>query len=236
MISIVLCTYNNAEYLETAVNSVLRQTITDWELVIIDDGSTDHTEQILGMYSTYPSISLISNFENRGKACCLNQAMKVIKGEWMLELDADDWLEKDCIEKINLVLNQMDQDIGLIYGNYVEWRERSRDKKLFYAGIKRGSRNFDIKSYLTNPSPLAPRLYRVKLLHKVNGWHTTDIFDSRLYEDVYMICLVSKNGMLKHLNEVLYHRRLRLDSVSNTPKGTYEEWKQWLLRELNIKV
>lgn len=236
MISIVICTYNNAEYLTSAINSVIAQTNNNWELVIIDDGSTDDTTDILAGYTSHPSIRVETNPENHGKAWCLNQALEAISGEWMLELDADDWLEKHCIEKLEDVTNQVKAEVSLLYGNYAEWRERPRDKQLFYAGIKKGPRIFDLKNYLASPRPIAPRLYRVQFLKKINGWHYKDIYESRLYEDVYMICLLSKHGRLMHIDEVLYHRRLRINSISNKTKGTFEKWKQWLKKELNKEM
>jgi len=235
MFSIVICTYNNAEYIKSAVESVVNQTVSKWELLIINDGSTDDTLGVVSFYSSHPSIRIIHHSVNRGKAACLNQAMQLIKGEWMLELDADDWLTLDCIEKIDFVA-QLEQEVALLHGDYIEWRERSRDKKLFFSQVKKGMNNFDLNRYLVHPSPLAPRIYRVKHLKKLNGWCLTDICNGRLYEDVYIICVLGKYKKVHYVNEILYHRRLRINSVSNERKKTFDQWRNWLIKELNIRM
>ncbi|MEA3322032.1 MAG: glycosyltransferase family 2 protein [Bacillota bacterium] len=229
--SIVICTYNNAEYIRKAIESVMNQEVSNWELIIINDGSTDDTLEILAPYKNSPAVHIISLEQNRGKAYCLNIALHAAKGTWLVELDSDDWLEKNAL----LVLDEVvETGVAAYYGNYAEWREHLRDKKLSFSKVIKGLPNFTASVYLESAYPLAPRIYQIDLLRKIGGWHTKDIYQSRLFEDVYILCAISKQGKVAHIDKLLYHRRLRRGSVSAQQRGIFERWRDWVKAELSI--
>ena len=90
VISVALPVYNGERYLAEAIESILAQTYTDFELIIIDDGSTDNTLQILRMYQIRdPRIRLIAR-ENRNLATTLNDIVDVARGQWIASMDRDD--------------------------------------------------------------------------------------------------------------------------------------------------
>lgn len=228
--SVVICTYNDGEYLSQAIESVMDQTVRDWELIIVDDGSRDNTAEILSTWKTNPKIQFISLPHNKGKAVCLNIALEVIRGTWLVELDADDWLAKSALELLNRLI---EPETVAYYGNYAVWREHFRSKELTFTKVVKGMPAFNAIRYLENAYPLAPRIYRADALRKIDGWHTNDIYQSRLYEDVYILCALSKQGKVEHLDELLYHRRLRSGSVSVAgKKEKFEKWVAWVKEEL----
>ena len=96
MISIVLPTYNRAAVLPRAVDSVLRQTFADWELIIVDDGSTDETARYLAGLRD-PRVSVFSHSLNRGVAAAKNTGLDHIRGEWFTILDSDDEATPDAL-------------------------------------------------------------------------------------------------------------------------------------------
>ncbi|AST90640.1 hypothetical protein BC6307_04765 [Sutcliffiella cohnii] len=234
-ISIVMCTYNNADYLDWSIYSVLSQTVGNWELVIINDGSSDQTKEILDRYNGYPSIRIIHSMQNRGKASCLNQALQLITGGWIIELDADDWLAENCLEIIDPILGNANKGTdALFYGNYVEWKERTRDQKLFYSKEINGPDVFHSEEYLNKPFALAPRIYNVELLKQVGGWNVNDPSQGKMFEDVYMICSLQKKFKVIKINRLLYHRRLRVKSVTNQSAIPFTKWRNWLRKHLNL--
>ena len=97
MISVVMATYNRADTLARAVESVLRQGHTDWELVIVDDGSTDATAQVLQGLSD-PRIRIYRHPHNRGMHAAKNTGLDHINGEWFTTLDADDEMTPEALE------------------------------------------------------------------------------------------------------------------------------------------
>ena len=97
MISIVTPTYNREVLIQNTINSILNQTFKDWELIVVDDGSTDNTEQVMQEYLKDPRIRYIKK-KNTGQANSLNVGVSNCKGEFIVFLDSDDeaypkWLE-----------------------------------------------------------------------------------------------------------------------------------------------
>ncbi|UAL48675.1 glycosyltransferase [Sutcliffiella horikoshii] len=231
MLTIVICTYNDGSYLTNAVSSVISQTKRNWELIIVNDGSEDNTKTILDSLVWNPSVRIIHNRVNLGKAACLNIALNEAKGEWLMELDADDWLPNKCTVKLEEQILALSNDVALIYGKYKEWRERTRDGALFFSKIH-GRKYVDLMQYINNPTPIAPRVYKMDLLRKSNGWCLSDMYGGRMYEDIYMVCTISKLGKVEFVNDVLYHRRLRKNSISNKTSANYISWKKWMMSTL----
>ena len=99
MISIVIPTYDRAATLGRAIDSVLAQTYTDWELVIVDDGSTDDTEAVLSRY-TDPRITIVRHDRNRGVAAAQNSGFDALRGEWFTVLGSDDELVPEALETL----------------------------------------------------------------------------------------------------------------------------------------
>ena len=110
-VSVIIPSYNAAKYLPEALESILNQTRKADEIILIDDGSTDNTEQLI---SSYPEVIYFKQ-ENSGTAAALNEGIKKSSGDILAFLDADDiWMP----DKINLQLNALQQNpaIDMIFG------------------------------------------------------------------------------------------------------------------------
>lgn len=88
--SILVPTYNQAEYLGEALDSLLAQTDADWEAVVVNDGSTDETAQVLDRYASNDSRIKLAHKKNGGVSSALNQALKLASGKWICWLSSDD--------------------------------------------------------------------------------------------------------------------------------------------------
>ncbi len=89
-----MCTYNRAHFIKQAIDSVLSQTFQDWELLILDDCSTDNTYEIISQYLNDPRIKYIKNPENLGITKNRNKALSLSAGEYVAVLDSDDyWID-----------------------------------------------------------------------------------------------------------------------------------------------
>ena len=97
MISIIVPTHNRATLLPQAINSVLSQTSEDWELVIVDDGSTDKTGEVLARYDD-SRIRVLRHPENRGVTAAKNTGLDNVRGEWFTILDDDDEILPEAVE------------------------------------------------------------------------------------------------------------------------------------------
>lgn len=117
-IAIFTPTYNRAYILENLYNSLLRQTIKDFYWLIIDDGSTDNTEDMVKGWISDSKIHIeYYKIKNSGKAAAMNFALDIIKGKLFFGVDSDDYLKDDAIEKIIRCYDNLDKDmIGMLAG------------------------------------------------------------------------------------------------------------------------
>jgi glycosyltransferase involved in cell wall biosynthesis len=114
MVSICIPTYNRKEYLKETIQSILEQTYTDYEIVVVDDGSTDGTEKMikeLGIPVTYYWQ------ENRGDAAARNKLIELAKGKYISFIDSDDLLIPDTIERLVKVA-ESENGNAIVYGSY----------------------------------------------------------------------------------------------------------------------
>lgn len=98
LVSIITPSYNAGKYIKTAINSVLRQSYTAWEMIIVDDGSTDDTSEII---SAYKDERIIYHHleKNSGVATAMNTALNLAQGQLIAFLDADDYWKENKLER-----------------------------------------------------------------------------------------------------------------------------------------
>lgn len=116
MISVIIPSFNRAGIIERAIKSVLAQDYENWELILIDDGSTDETGKIVLPYLNNPRISYFSQ-ANAGVSSARNHGAKAAKGEWLIFLDSDDELAADALTYFSGVVSD-NQDLKVIMAGY----------------------------------------------------------------------------------------------------------------------
>lgn len=115
LISIIIPVYNKAIYLNACIDSVVSQTLSDIEIIVINDGSTDKSREIIESYSD-PRIRLF-NIDNGGVSNARNIGIRNAEGEYILFLDADDTVDKDYCENLYRIFTSFESDIDiLIFG------------------------------------------------------------------------------------------------------------------------
>ena len=101
-----MCTYNRAHYIKQAIDSVLSQTFQDWELLILDDCSTDNTHEIISPFLSDARIKYIKNEQNLGITKNRNRALSLSSGQYVAVLDSDDyWIDNSKLEKQDYFLD-----------------------------------------------------------------------------------------------------------------------------------
>ena len=114
LVSVNIATYNRGKYITEAIDSVLSQSFKNWELIIVDDGSTDGTENIVSPYLNDPRIKYFKNESNRNISYTRNRALLESKGRFIAILDSDDkWPDPDKLTKQVYFLDKH-PDYGLI--------------------------------------------------------------------------------------------------------------------------
>ncbi len=127
-VSVIIPTYNRADYIVRAINSVLAQTYRNYEIIVVDDGSTDETRALLEPYANY--VNYVYQ-DNAGPAAARNKGISLAKGEWLAFLDSDDtWLpnklEVQLLQCINLGADLCFHDLSISNSNgenIVSWNE-----------------------------------------------------------------------------------------------------------------
>lgn len=135
LVSIIMPSYNTAKYIAESIQSVLNQTYTNWELIIVDDCSTDNTDDVVKPYLIDTRISYLKNSKNSGAAVSRNRALREAKGKWIAFLDSDDlWLPEKLEKQIAFMKNN---DYHFSYTRYIEIDEESKPNGKYVAGPKR---------------------------------------------------------------------------------------------------
>lgn len=116
-------TYNCGKFLEQSIESVLKQTFVDFELIIINDGSTDNTSQILQKYSQNPKIKIIEHEKNIGFVKTAAEVIPQTKGEYVIRVDGDDFLDENTFLVMASILDKH-PEIGLVYSDYFHVNEK----------------------------------------------------------------------------------------------------------------
>ncbi|MDD5861454.1 MAG: glycosyltransferase family 2 protein [Prevotella sp.] len=126
MISIIMPVYNSENYLKEMIDSIILQSYSDWELLLIEDGSTDHSLEICNEYVQKDRrISLIQQL-NGGPGVARNTGIARAKGEYVYFADSDDWMESNMLESLLNVIKAYDAD--MVVTNY--WEEYPNKSKL----------------------------------------------------------------------------------------------------------
>ena len=117
LVSVIIASYNYQNLIEKAIKSVLNQTYENWELIIVEDGSTDNSEKVIEKYLN-PKVKLFKheNNLNKGLKETLLLGLKNSHGKYIAFLEADDWWEKDCLEKKMKIVNE-NENIKFIFSD-----------------------------------------------------------------------------------------------------------------------
>ena len=218
MISVIVPVYNVEKYLEECLESIKRQTYTDIEVILVNDGSIDRSKEICERYCEKDSRFKLVNQENKGLSGARNRGMLESKGEFISFVDSDDVLNEDMLEQ--LMKQMTSEDIDIVecwYTNEKQELELSTPKnvKTIFQGDSKEALVSLCKDNIVRLNAVA-KLFRRQVI--VNFPFLEGLF----YEDVY-----GGIGILKHIRKMVkinyigYYYRVRQGSIMN--------------REFNIK-
>lgn len=219
-VSIITPTYNCGKYIEATIRSVQAQTYTDWEMIIVDDGSNDNTEAVVtAMARKDERIHYIRNPKNCGAAVTRNRALSEARGEWVAFLDSDDlWLPEKLERQIAFM---KEKDYAFTYHNYTVINEQDEPLGIHVSGKKKVTA-FDMYSCCW-PGCLSVMYNRQKI-------GLVQIADVKKDNDTAMWLQVVKKSPCYLLNEDLAVYRRREGSI--TPRSIKKKiaWHYTLFR------
>lgn len=218
-VSIIVPCYNQAQYLDESLQSVLNQTYTDWECIIVNDGSTDTTEQVAKQWEARDSRFIYLHKENGGVSSARNLGIKTVTADFILTLDADDKYEATFLEKAMLVLVN-NPEIGIVssWGRYF-----TGDKQLHvFKSTASSVTDFLFHNGVNNGSSL----FRKACWEQVNGY---DENHENGYEDWEFYLRVTALGWKVHsIAEVLFFYRQSNSSRSAGMNKKHNETQKYI--------
>lgn len=218
--SVVMPAYNSEKYIAETIESVIKQTYKNWELIIVNDASKDATEEIVKIYQEKDRrIKLISLTENQGVANARNTAIQNAKGRYIAFLDADDYWVKEKLQKQIQILNNSNADIT--YTAYLMIDEVGQTIK------KRSVKELlNLKDLLKENSIIFSSVVCKKESIKNKR------FKSKWYHEdyVFLLDLVKNEKVFKGINEILIRYRVHRNGRSFN-KLTIAKYRWKIYRE-----
>lgn len=206
LVSIIVPINNAEKYLDSCIQSVLRQTYTNWELILIDDGSTDKSGRIAEEYGFADERITVFHQKNLGVSLARNQGIDEATGNYVVFLDADDELIEDCLAKTVNIAEETNADV--VAGRSCENQELFQDR-IIWTGAE--ALENSLKDHLFTYSACA-KLIRREFIGKTR--FTPDI---RINEDSYFVFqLLCKQNVFVLTNDVIYFYRANSESSSRT--------------------
>ena len=206
LISVVMSVYNGEKYLRSSIDSILDQTYKNFEFIIINDGSTDSTKEIILSYDD-PRICLIDNEENMGLTKSLNKGLKIARGEYIARMDADDVSMPGRFESQIDFLNHH-QDYAVV-GTFL--KVINEDSKVVFT-IEKPTQHADIREFLNKDNCIGhgSAMIRKTCLQNV-GFYDESIEKSQDYE---LWLRISQNYRLANIPQYLYMWRNHKENIS----------------------
>ncbi len=203
MISIVMPTYNQAHFLGEALDGILAQTWMDYELIIVNDGSTDNTRQLLAEYKQRLPFILLEQ-ENQGLPKALNNGFKLAAGEYFTWTSSDNIMLPDMLETLHSVL-QHDRKIGVAYSDWY-FINGDNSRRIEYRTI-----DFDRSVLLRMNYVHCSFLFQRETFERVGGYDPDLIYS----EDWDFWIRVSRSFRMKHVPKSLYLYRVHASSMTS---------------------
>lgn len=218
LVTVICLCYNHAKFVVEALESVLCQTHSNVELIIADDFSTDNSVEVIHKWlENHPEIPFFVNKQNLGNTKTFNQCLKIAKGDYIIDLAADDLLQINCIEnQLKGFEKTTYKNVGLIYGNAAlisedgtfiqDYFPTNKDRKRIksqptgdiYIGLLNGNNN------LCSISGLVKR----EVFETLNGYD-----ENLAYEDYDFWVRAARIFNFDYVDEILVQKRVLPDSL-----------------------
>jgi len=215
-ISVILPVYNGEKYIQKAIESVLNQTFTDFELIVVNDGSTDHTLDIINSFDD-ARITII-NQSNQGPGAARNNALKIARGQYVMYLDSDDWYHERALEISYNEITKHDADMTFFqminYNNGEVYENDWFDLKTF-------DESFENRAFSPKETPgsifdlsvgVCQKIYSREFLNKIDAKFPEGIF----FEDMpFFYYVYLKAERVSIIKKHLYYRRKHDESITH---------------------
>lgn len=207
IISVIIPVYNVEKYIEKCLDSVITQSYTNLEIILVDDGSTDRSGEICDRYALVDNRIKVLHIKNSGRGEARNVGLAQAKGQYIGFVDSDDWVERDLYRCLMESIEETGADISICA--YYECLDDNKTVKMLYEN------NFVCKSkealYFTMSNVKRKYWFNIAIWNKL---YRRDViknirFKGRVYEDImYNAESLYKSKKIAYVNKCLYNYRL----------------------------
>lgn len=226
-VSVVIPTYNRAHLISRAIQSVLDQTYQDFEIIIVDDGSTDNTEEIVKNFEI-PKIKYIRHNGNKGASAARNTGIKASKGEYIAFQDSDDEWFPDKLEQQMKVFSNAPSNVGVVYSGFYRIEV---NKKLYIPDAHIAQKEGNIHNQLLKGNFIGTPA----VLIKKECFENVKYFDEEIpaLEDWELWIGISKYYCFKYINKPLLYSYSTPNSVNLHKKSLIKAIETIIANNLN---
>lgn len=210
MVSVIIPVYNSEKYLEKCIKSILKQSYKDFEIIIVNDGSTDRSYEICEKYAKKSNNIKLFSHNNRGVSYSRNVGIEKSSGDYLLFVDSDDWLEENAIK---ILMEKINENVDMVIFNYyINEREIfhiHNDKKLkSNVALQNLFKSNYGRGYLWN------KIYKKEIIEKNNLRFDEKIAmcEDLLFNYQYILCVED----VLYIKNSLYHYKYVLGSSSHS--------------------
>lgn len=210
LISVIVPIYNVEKYIKKCIDSIVNQTYTNLEIILVDDGSTDQCGQVCDEYAKRDARIKVIHKENGGLSSSRNTGLEKMTGEFVCFIDSDDYIEKDMINFLLKDLKKNNSDISSC-GKIIEYYNKVENKN-------------NTEEFVNNPKETLARMLTFNnfdnsfcdKLFKVELFKKEKFPIGSYYEDMaIMYKIVNKAKLISHINFLGYHYIMRENSITN---------------------
>lgn len=230
-VSVVVPVFNAEKYIKTCLDSILRQTYRDFEMIVVDDGSTDCSGEICDKFAEQCENVRVLHKKNEGVSCARRDGLQMAEGDYIVFVDADDWIDEDFLELGVCCLEKEAADM-VITGCIIEdnngthmvknkimsgiYNREDMERKIFPDMLYYGEfYEFGIMPYFWN------KFYKKQLIVSCHTCLDTDIYDGEDAAVVYPCLLKAEKIVI--LDDAGYHYRIHSESVTAGKRSDYYE-------------
>jgi succinoglycan biosynthesis protein ExoO len=212
LVTVIIPAYNTERYIKTCIQSVLDQTYDNFEIIIVDDYSTDHSLEIIRQFDD-PRIRVIKNDKNRGPSYSRNYAIQLAKGEFIAILDSDDWWEPNRLERMMSFINETNAD--MLFDDVLYIREGEKEPWTTYSKFKGfildEPTEVSLEYFVNNDLGILKAIIRKQLIEDHSIYYDESI---KYGEDfLFYLQLISKTKKVWLINESYYYYLSREGSL-----------------------
>ncbi len=207
-LSIIVPVYNVEKYLKECLSSLMKQTLTDFEVLVVNDGCTDNSQDIIDEFvNQYPNKIVSLQKQNGGLSDARNFAIPYVKGEYIAFLDSDDYVSESCYEKL---VSKMDEGYDVVVSDIEYFYEEENINSWVMKGLSDGVFESVSKRALLSPMFAWNKIYKADYFTELGNKYPVGTW----YEDIPVSApLFASTEKIGYINEVLFYYRQRSGSI-----------------------